>query len=592
MRWVVAALLLLSMPGPARASQQARPPDVLVIVCNPAGKTQYGNYVLGFVAPMLRAFGCRLTTVTAYADGIPGKSARNYGIKGFMDDEWGRSRDFDGVVVLGHDGGFDGDGIFVDSLTTCALGAGSCGYMQIPMLWVGAANGFDKSGGFADSSGAKATTFNVTRASTAASFTGTQYQIGVPSAVNGEQVAIVEAGYPGVTKLLESVTGGDSTLAWRRNFGNGTGSLTCVPYRTSGVNSGTLGDMQTVITGVVSFISQMPDSVRPRPVFRMALHIDDGLKRDDNTAFGGIQPDQYGTMAQYADSLILRQIPYVLGMECSTDTMTTTDANGLTRWANEMAAWDSPYARYTPHIHAGVNTQQRGANQDLTGHFNDIFGGSRNRACSPTAALDTTLYWNSKVALDTLTARVGSQKVDHVMMPPTDDYSPLNLNSATCNLANMLASYRRAGFTGIRANISPANLASAAADPSGYFSSAALFPTPYGNLAIYPIVGYWPGLDASSQTAETEALRASNLSGLLNAYFVGQLSINGGSQALAGTEQIVVNHIRNYGGAAPGWMVVRDVDNCFRAWNQIAGYTEFTWAWPEQLKPFPWTSVP
>jgi hypothetical protein len=588
--WPVLLALALAA-APARAATPARPPDILLVVCSPSSGTDFGNSLAAMAEPVLAGYGLRVHQYNVL-DATPGRSMRMFGQRAFLDDEWGRSTPFDGVVILG------ADWKFVTNLRVDSLTFAPC-YPDVPVLAVGTRGGWVTA--TPDSTGATPGTSQFSVVSTAASLAGTRYRIG-QSVGNGESGQPVVDGQSGITRLLVCPSGGDTCMVWRKQFpadGSGTGSITFVTTANGGINT-LRNQFPALLLGVASFVAQLPDSVRPRPLFPLAYHVDDGCKRNDASGSGGIQPDQYANMAAAADSSDALGIKRTLGVECSSDTLNTVDADGRTRWANFLRAWDSPNTKFTPHVHAGVDAVATSANDDLSGHFNDLFGASRNRVCDPTAAMDTTLYWNCKVALDTLAARVGSDRIDHTVMPATDDYSPLNINSASCTLEGMLASYRRAGFRRLRINVAPAsNLASGgSSDPSGYYSSPGLYPATYGGvdygdigLLAVNFDGYLPGLGAADQTAESASQRAGWCSDTFCGYFVGRLGLNLASVGQAGLAAapswVIVNHIRNYGGAAPGWQVVRDVNSVMEALNAVAGYAQWQWVWSEQLNPRP-----
>lgn len=578
MRRLALVLALLLVPGLARSATRA--PEVCVVIFNDT--QNMGDYLWGLVRPQFEAAGIRTFTVRSTASGFPG-SQRWYTKKGFAA-RWGRSRDFDGLALIGYDYSFPTGGARVDSATLVASG-----YPDFPVVSLGTRNGFGLSSGVCSLGVRVATPFAVPRTSPFLCGVANNYRFPSGTAA-GERAAIMAsqdtltALIPSVQKILTSHVGQDSVIVWRKAFPQG--GWTCA--MSASTIQAQAPDMFSLTVAFWRFVADLPDTVRPMMPMRWSLYIDDGMKRaakDQNQ--GAMVPGNEVFIQPYADSLKRRGVPFALGVENSTDTLNAPTL-GSTRFAVDMEIWDSQQTRYFPHSHSGDGgTSNLGTgNASLSGVFADVYGGARARNCDPTAPTDTTLYWLSKAQLDALASRVGWNRVERVVAAPTDDVSPLNFGT-TCSYNQILSSYKRAGYVNVRISGSTVH---GGGDPGGTWGNVGMFDTDYGPIAL--VKESWAGyIPAFGDTAHPEVsqrfiwFRQNWLS-----YFPGTGGYFQTNDTWKGPSGILVQHVRNYQPPGrPGWIAFRDLDDSMRFMNSLAGYEQWKWVWPSEMTQPAWS---
>lgn len=140
-----------------------------------------------------------------------------------------------------------------------------------------------------------------------------------------------------------------------------------------------------------------------------------------------------------------------------------------------------PQFHYTPHCHAGISgTIYETSPNKSTKYLNtiDLWGINLNRVAF--GSVDSMLaygtidytnesgdeaatYWLSKRAFALLDSMVGSNRVDHLVMPPADDWSNTRVTHAATTPGNTVDSCMAAaalsGATGVRSNAFSANSA-------------------------------------------------------------------------------------------------------------------------------------
>lgn len=207
----------------------------------------------------------------------------------------------------------------------------------------------------------------------------------------------------------------------------------------------------------------------------LGIHIDDGWKRGDSnrgSGGGGIAWSDTTALKASIDSLAALGVPMVVGVEC----------DSISDYANYDLRWWSrfPQAHFTPHCHAGISgSTYRTAPNTLTKYLNpiDLWGINLNRVAF--GSVDSTLaygltdytnaagdeaatYWLSKRAFALLDSLVPG-RVDHLVMPPADDWSNARVTHAGTVPGNtvdsVMAAAALSGATGVRSNAYSANSA-------------------------------------------------------------------------------------------------------------------------------------
>lgn len=229
------------------------------------------------------------------------------------------------------------------------------------------------------------------------------------------------------------------------------------------------------ITGGALFAST---SANPKLPIKLALHIDDGWKRGTGRmgggAYGGIDVadtttflaslDSLANLRAYTSASTYSGVPYVVGVELDSlnvvgiaanqggDKADGGTANNDVRWWRRL-----PTARFTPHCHEGTTTSTRTFGTNVGTPYvlmQDLWGTTRTRQVfTPGKSTDTSFYALHKRAFFLMDSTFGKGRVDHLAMPPGDDWSPSG-NSYTSGLQmdSVVTFYALAGGTAIRTN--------------------------------------------------------------------------------------------------------------------------------------------
>lgn len=276
----------------------------------------------------------------------------------------------------------------------------------------------------------------------------------------------------------------------------------------------------------------------------------------------------------------------------------------------------APQVHYTPHCHSGTTTatgQLQPFQTDLGPYWrmSDIWGTNQRvrTAWGGGTGLgrDSTFSILAKRAFWLLDSTFGAGKVDHVAMPPGDDWTP-TYNSSTgvgnwpipMTLDSLLFAWDFAGGRGIRNNsASNASMvsqrlgsygmylgtmdytvgltATGAADHRGYrgrFVSCPGYPTSASSLSY-------------SRLSAGKGIRAFN--SMLNGHIFMLPDPTSNTSDQYAMAQIVAIHVSDLGGdkhgrpTRPGYYCIKYPVMASRAINAVARFTAFRWAYPEEL---------
>lgn len=203
----------------------------------------------------------------------------------------------------------------------------------------------------------------------------------------------------------------------------------------------------------------------------LGIHIDDGWKRGDSnggSGGGGIAWTDTTAFKATVDSLAALAVPFVVGVEVDS----LTDYKGYDdRWWSR-----APMAHFTPHCHSGVGSPGTGflpKTQNVGSKFLNIidqWGIVRTRYAF--GSVDSMLaygmqdyvndvadsassYWLAKRAFALLDSTFGNARVDHLVMPPGDDWTNSQAKHTSLSgnpVDSCLAAAALAGATGVRSN--------------------------------------------------------------------------------------------------------------------------------------------
>lgn len=254
--------------------------------------------------------------------------------------------------------------------------------------------------------------------------------------------------------------------------GNAKPSIFCSPARLFTATDFDMGIVLTAIALADSFSSGgLLGSSTVLPA-KIGVHIDDGWKRGDSnggSGGGGIAWTDTVAFKATVDSIATLGIPFVVGVEVDS---ITTYAGYDDRWWSR-----APLAHFTPHCHSGVGSPGAGflpRTQNVGTKFLNVidqWGIVRTRYAfgSVDSALaygstdyvndvaDTAAtYWLTKRAFALLDSTFGSSRVDHLVMPPGDDWTNSQVKHNTSVAGNAvdscLTAAALAGATGVRSN--------------------------------------------------------------------------------------------------------------------------------------------
>lgn len=539
-----------------------------------AGQAPLGRTLAQLMTGLAPGFGLKIDWVglTTYT-GSSVRPVSHYTLssnKGF----WGKTQDYEALVVAGWNWPAPPTGqARLDSMTRAGK------YPQIPVLFLGANNGF--SADFSVCSVGVAAGYRA-QGSGFVSFSGKQYRF--PSrGSSGARTDTVSAPLflsDGERILTAPGTAPDSLFVWHRSVGAGI----TVSTSHSLSDDEAMHGLPEMVVAVLRWLKDLADTREPRLDFPVALHIDDGWMNG-----GRFKPQHWTQTKAWMDSLSARRIRWTVGVACDSIRDYLDD---------HKAIWDRGVQRtkFTPHSHSrdgatdggGVD---RNAQPDADSPT-DVFGNVANRPnCDAdplgTIADTSSVYAALKVSVDSLKRHLGEDRIDWVVMPPSDDYTPVDINKASgCAMGSLLNAIRRAGFTGIRLNGS--NQAHGVVEPSGYHTSGAVARTASGDLRLLKAIGYATGAgDSASMTLANQQrfLKWALADLLLGTRGRLQSALSDGGLGAGG---IVVTHPENWKlDPSPAWQVVRALDDYFLGCEAVWGAPVFRWVWSQELSALP-----
>lgn len=410
-----------------------------------------------------------------------------------------------------------------------------------------------------------------THSSGYASFTGTDYVIDLPTSGTWPcKVDSVSSWADGTIEMVvtahvsDQTPTADTAFVWKRNVGAG---ITFVRAPTSAGTDWRFDGSTITMAGVLSWLADLPAADKPKLDIPIALHIDDGWQTGDTFA-----PSDFATATGFADSLAAREIKYTIGVN--------TDSCGAL-YNTHNAIWDNgtTITKYTPHNGNSDGTRMKGPTATEP---TDIFGNIWQRdscATDLTVADTTSIYENLKTATDTLASYVGGERIDYLVMPPNDDYTPLNVNAAgTCNISEVMDAVAMAGFAGIR--FYGAN----AYGENGYHSTARRYGTDWGDVKLIKGINYLPASNTTALSTQDVSLAHMRVSKALFFHMIGHDDENPSN---SGFGSVVIQHVYNYTDDGTGWYFAKQIDNMMQAFEHIYGEPVMRWVWSDELSPRP-----
>jgi len=314
---------------------------------------------------------------------------------------------------------------------------------------------------------------------------------------------------------------------------------------------------------------------------KAGIHIDDGWRRSGRASSGGIYEPDTTQLKAGIDSLASLKVPFVVGV--AVDSMRALANIDSTWWERAR-----PYVRYTLHSHNGLVNPSTSRDASITADgLLDIHGAGRSRKMyngEECAATDTTLYCLLREAFARL-ERSFPGRVDHVLMPPTDDWTPPSITKVNAGpgLDSLFWMMRRAGARGVRAN--GASTTTIMFDV-GYQTNPQRYPlyrtpgTPSDGLS-----GYFPILMTNGYIADgatTWNSWATMAALFLNGFFTGldQAVLDWGPEipgsSQIGEKVIIAAHVNDLAGIStdnapkhPGWHYIKYIVNKFKAINAV-----------------------
>jgi len=216
---------------------------------------------------------------------------------------------------------------------------------------------------------------------------------------------------------------------------------------------------------------------------RFAIHIDDGWKRGDprNGRVGGVAIDDTTFFKASLDSLAQLGEKLVLGVEIES-VLVAQKQNLDMRWWSRLGG----ILKFTPHCHEGTTLQADNSDvkQNTSGPYwrmQDIWGTRLPRIAwggGTGLGQDSSFYALHKRSWSLMDSIFTRSRVDHVAMPPGDDWSPGTPGSVgptwplPMGLDSLFSFYEAAGGHGIRTNASSTtSLVSRRIGSYGYYSS-------------------------------------------------------------------------------------------------------------------------
>lgn len=353
-----------------------------------------------------------------------------------------------------------------------------------------------------------------------------------------------------------------------------------------------------------------------RKVALGSIHIDDGWKRGNSrnggTVYGGIDIADTAYFKASIDSLRALGEKYVVGVEIDS---VRIKAGYDDRW---WSATNAPTAHFTPHCHAGT-TNSTGQVQDLQvsagpyWRMQDLWG-TNNRvriAWGGGTGLgrDSSLAALHKRAFFLMDSIFTPSRVDHVSMPPGDDWSP-TYNSTTgvgawpmpMTLDSLLFAWDFAGGRGIRNNsASNTSLVSQRIGSYGYTTGTMDYTVTLTATGANDHRGYrgrfvsCPSYPTSASSLSYSRLSAGKGVRAYNSMLNGRIFMTPDPSSNTATQfakaQIIAIHVSDLGGdkygraTRPGFYCIKYPVMASRAANAVGRWTAIRWVYPEELCP-------
>lgn len=353
------------------------------------------------------------------------------------------------------------------------------------------------------------------------------------------------------------------------------------------------------------------DRVLPK---RFSIHIDDGWKRGNPRAgaVGGVAIDDTATFLASVDSLAALGEKMVLGVEIES-VLVAQKTNYDMRWWARV-----PTLKFTPHCHEGTTTQADNSDVKQTNvgpywRMQDLWGTRLNRVAwggGTGLGQDSSFYALHKRSWFLMDSIFTRSRVDHVAMPPGDDWSPTGSASVVgvspwplpMGLDSLFSFYEAAGGHGIRANsLATTSHVSRRIGSYGYLDSPHDYAVSLTADGLTDITGQrgrvitcmaYPQVGSSvshSRLAGGQGMRG--FSSLFVHRSLMALTGTSTTEAEDGAASVLAIHVGDLNGDAykrptrPGYYTLKYPVMAMRAINAVARRTIVQCVYPEELVP-------
>lgn len=346
---------------------------------------------------------------------------------------------------------------------------------------------------------------------------------------------------------------------------------------------------------------------------RFAFHIDDGWKRGNprNGAVGGVAIDDTTFFKASLDSLTALGERLVLGVEIES-VLVAQKTNYDMRWWARLGG----ILKFTPHCHEGTTKQADNANvkQNATGPYwrmQDLWGTRLTRIAwggGTGLGQDSSFYALHKRSWFLMDSIFTRSRVDHVAMPPGDDWSPSTPGSVgptwplPMGLDSLFSFYEAAGGHGIRMNAATTTShASRRIGSYGYYDHAADYAVTLTADGIADLTGQrgrvvacatYPQVGSTvsySQLSTGQGIRG------FNSLWLGRFILSQSGTSTTDNEQgdaaVIAIHVgdlcsdKTNDPTRPGFYCIKYPVMAMRAINAVARRTMVQCVWPEDLQP-------
>lgn len=379
------------------------------------------------------------------------------------------------------------------------------------------------------------------------------------------------------------------------------------------------GEMTPYVAGLLLADSLSGGGLFPSASRKSALvsvHIDDGWKRGDSrnggTVYGGIDIADTTLLKASIDSLRVLAEKFVVGVEIDSVSL---KAGYDDRW---WSVSNAPTAHFTPHCHAGT-TNSTGQFQEVQvsagpyWRMQDLWG-TNNRvriAWGGGTGLgrDSSFAALHKRAFFLMDSIFTPSRVDHVAMPPGDDWSPTyNATAGVGNwpipmtLDSLIFAWDFAGGRGIRNNsASNTALVSQRRGNYGYATGTMDYTVALTATGANDHRGYrgrfvsCPSYPTSASSLSYSRLTAGKGIRAFNSMLNGHITMIPDPSSTTNDQyakaQIIAIHVSDLGGdkygrpTRPGFYCIKYPVMASRAANAVARWTAIRWVYPEELCP-------